>query len=153
MAEIFTFPGRREKAVSRPSRQTYRGSGVNIRTLCFRSRELLLESDEADLIRDVCLDIDKAQTKLRKIRERLQSVQEWSADQVEQLTAANIKLSAAIVSALLSTSRGKDDEALTPISPEAYPSKATAGDTPPAAEAVNTKGPRRRNGKDDGGAQ
>jgi hypothetical protein len=71
------------------------------------------------LIRDVCLDIDKAQTKPRKIRERLQSVQEWSADQVEQLTAANTKLSAAIVSALLSTSRGKDDEAASPISPEA----------------------------------
>jgi hypothetical protein len=134
MAEIFKFPGKsrnrrprmteeeydalpnlvkaeltayvdEQKTASRPSRQPRRGSGVNIRTLCFRSREMLLESDEADLIRDVCLDIDKAETKLRKIRERLQSVQKWSAAQIEQLTAADAKLGAAIVAALLSGQR------------------------------------------------
>ena len=43
-------------------------------TFLFRSRELILESDEADLIRDVCLDIDKAQKKLKTIRDRLQVV-------------------------------------------------------------------------------
>ena len=78
---------------------------MNIRTLCFRNREVLLEADEADLVRDVGLDLHKAETKLRKIRERLQSVQEWSATQLEQLTAADAKLSAAIVAAQLSGQR------------------------------------------------
>jgi len=90
-----------QKAVSRPLRKAYRGSGVNIRTLCFRNRELILESDEADLVRDVGLDLDKAQTKLRQIRERLQGVRVWAASQVEELTAADAKLGAAIVAALL----------------------------------------------------
>jgi hypothetical protein len=35
-----------------------------MQTFLFRSRELIVESDEADLVRDVSLDIDKAQTKL-----------------------------------------------------------------------------------------
>lgn len=90
-------------------RQTRRGSGTNIRTLCFRGRELLLESDEADLIRDVCLDLHKAEVKLKAIRQRLQSVREWSAEQIESLTAADTKLSAAIVAALLSTREGESD--------------------------------------------
>jgi hypothetical protein len=132
MAENFTFPGKRgrshppvlteeefdalpavvkaeltayvaqKKAASRPPR---RGSGVNIRTLCFRSREALLESDEADLVRDVGLDLHKAEVKLKAIRQRLQSVQEWAAEQVEQLTAADTNLSAAIVAALPSGQR------------------------------------------------
>lgn len=133
MAEIFKFPGKRgrnlppvlkeydalpnyakaeisamiadRKAASRPSQKTYRGSGVNIRTLCFRSREMLLESDEADLVRDVCRDPDKAETKLKAIRKRLQDVKEWSAAQIEELTAADTKLTAAIVAALLSGQR------------------------------------------------
>jgi hypothetical protein len=78
---------------------------VNIRTLCLRSREALLESDEADLVRDVGLDLHKAEVKLKAIRQRLQSVQEWAAEQVEQLTAADTNLSAAIVAALLSAQR------------------------------------------------
>jgi hypothetical protein len=78
---------------------------VNIRTLCFRSREMLLESDEVDLIRDDGLDLHKAEVKLKAIRQRLQSVQEWSAAQIDQLTTADTKLSAAIVAAILSGQR------------------------------------------------
>ena len=74
-------------------------------TFLFRSRVLILESDEADLVRDVCLNVDRAQTKLKAIRRRLQGVQEWAAEQVQQLTEADTKLSAAIVAALLSTPR------------------------------------------------
>jgi hypothetical protein len=71
-------------------------------TLLFRSRELILESDEVDLVRDVRVNISRAHTKLRRMRERLQVVQEWAAQQVKELKAADIKLSAAIVAALLS---------------------------------------------------
>ena len=78
-------------------------------TFLFRSRELILESDEADLVQDVCLNIDRAQTKLRQLRERLQGVREWAAHQMEELTAAETKLSAAIVAALLSTREEKSD--------------------------------------------
>jgi hypothetical protein len=90
---------------------------VNIRTLCFRSRELILESSDADLVRDACRDLDKAQVKLKAIRQRLQSVQEWSGAQIEMLTTADTKLTAAIVAALLSN-RG-NHEAPSPIAPEA----------------------------------
>ena len=69
----------------------------------FRSRELILESDEADLVRDVCLDIDRAEGKLKRIQQRLKGVQEWAAAEIQLLTAAETKLSAAIVVALLST--------------------------------------------------
>lgn len=74
-----------------------------MRTFLFRSRDLIVESDEADLVRDVSLDIDKAQTKLVAIRGRLRGVQEQAAAQVQFLTAAETKLTAAIVAALLST--------------------------------------------------
>ena len=74
-----------------------------MRTFLFRSRDLIVESDEADLVRDVSLDIDKAQTKLVAIRRRLRGVQEQAAAQVQFLTSAETKLTAAIVAALLST--------------------------------------------------
>jgi hypothetical protein len=77
----------------------------NMHSYLFRSREALLEADEAELIRDVCCDIDKAQGKLKKIRARLRSLQEYTAAQMEQLTAADTKLTAAIVAALLSGRR------------------------------------------------
>jgi hypothetical protein len=79
-----------------------------MQTFQFRSRELIVESDEADLVRDVSLDIDKAQTKLEAIRQRLRGVQEQAAAQVQFLTAAETKLAAAIVAALLST-RANDE--------------------------------------------
>ena len=80
-------------------------SGTNIRTLCFRSYELIVESDEAELHRDVCRDTRKAEVKLRKVKERLQSERDRSATMIELLTAAETKLSAAIVAALLSNRR------------------------------------------------
>jgi len=68
-------------------------------TFLFRSYDLILESDEADLIRDVCLDIHKAEVKLKKVRQRLQGIREQSAAQIRLLSAADIKLGAAIVAA------------------------------------------------------
>jgi hypothetical protein len=119
MAEIFKFPGSsptRGKAVEiaeahdkeeRWRSRPYTRRGPNMHTFLFRSRELILESDETDLVQDVCLNIDRAQTKLRQLRERLQGVREWAAIQVDELTAAETKLAAAIVAALLST-RGQE---------------------------------------------
>lgn len=76
--------------------------GSNMHTFLCRSYSLIVESDEADLVRDVCLDVDKAQTKLRSLQHRLQSVREQAAAQIEMLTAAETRLSSAIVAALLS---------------------------------------------------
>ena len=76
-------------------------------TYLFRSREAVLEADEAELIRDVCCDIDKAQKKLEKLRERIESLQEYSVNELQLLSALEIKLSAALVAALLSTQAQK----------------------------------------------
>lgn len=66
----------------------------------FRSYDLIVASDEADLIRDVRLDIHKAEIKLKKVRQRLQGVREQAAAQVQLLTAAEARLAAAIAAAL-----------------------------------------------------
>jgi uncharacterized coiled-coil DUF342 family protein len=68
-----------------------------------------LESDEADLVRDIGFDIDKANRKLKKVRERLKSVQEQTAAQVQQLTAAEARLSAAIDTAQSAPADDKSD--------------------------------------------
>jgi len=78
-------------------------------TLLFRSLKLILESDETDLVRDARFDMDKAEKKLKAIRRRLKGVQEQAAAKVQQLTAAETKLTAAIVAALLSTREAKSD--------------------------------------------
>jgi len=70
--------------------------------LLFRSRDLISQSDEADLVRDVCFVVDKAQTKLKAIRRRSQGLQEYTAAELQLLTAADSKLTAAMVAALLS---------------------------------------------------
>jgi hypothetical protein len=102
MAEIFKFPYDASRRVhSRKPRST----GVNIRTLCFRSYDLIVESDETELLRDVCRDTHKAEVKLRKVKERLQGERERSAALIELLTAAETRLSGAIVAALLSNRR------------------------------------------------
>ena len=105
---IVTFPG---SSANRAAKRRLAPSGgsasaiepKNMHTFLFRSRDLILESDEADLVRDVCFDINKAQTKLKAIRRRLQGLQEYTAAQVQLLTAADTKLTAAIVAALLWT--------------------------------------------------
>ena len=55
-------------------------------SLPVRSRDLILQSDETDLVRDLCFDIDKAQTKLKAIRQRLQGLQEYTAAELQLLT-------------------------------------------------------------------
>jgi hypothetical protein len=47
--------------------------------MVFRSYTLIVQSDEADLMRDVCFDIDKAQTKLKAIRRQLQRDREHAS--------------------------------------------------------------------------
>jgi hypothetical protein len=42
-----------------------------MRQFLFRSYNLIAESDDADLISDVCLDMHKAEVKLRQLREAL----------------------------------------------------------------------------------
>jgi hypothetical protein len=101
---IVTFPDPAAKRCPAPSGG--RASSIerkNMRTFLFRSPDLILQSDEADLVRDVCFDIDRAQTKLKAIRRRLQGLQEYTAAELQLLTAADTKLTAAIVAALLST--------------------------------------------------
>ena len=104
MSNVVHFPA--GTPPRKPLRAEYRsrtGDGQkNMHTYLFRSREALLEADEAELIRDVCCDINKAQTKLKKIRERIESLQEYAVNELQLLTAADTKLSSAIVAALLS---------------------------------------------------
>jgi hypothetical protein len=80
--------------------RTRRRNKSSMHTFVFRSYDLIVESNEADLIRDVCLDMHKAEVKLRKVRERLRGVQEQAAAQVQLLTVAETKLAAAIAAAL-----------------------------------------------------
>jgi hypothetical protein len=88
------------------SGRPYRVRGEkNMHTLLFRSRESILQSDEPDLVRDVCFDIDRARGKLERIRARIESLQEYAATELQLLTDADTKLSAALVAALLSTQR------------------------------------------------
>jgi hypothetical protein len=75
----------------------------------FRSYDAIVEADDADLLRDVCSDMDRAESKLRRVKQRLKNVQEEAAAKVQLLTAADAKLTAAIVAALLSRPWGKNE--------------------------------------------
>ena len=91
--------GRRRPAFSR----TGGGSRPEQRTRRLpQSSTWRLESGDADLVQDVCWDLDKAEKKLNAIRRRLQSVQEQAAYQLQRLATVDTKLTAAIVAALLS---------------------------------------------------
>jgi hypothetical protein len=106
MSNVFTFPGNKksEDPPISSSGRPYRIRGEKNRfTLLFRSRETILQSEESDLVRDVCFDIDRAQRKLEKIRARIESLQEYADTELRLLADADAKLSAAIVVALLST--------------------------------------------------
>ena len=108
---IFTFPSSSERERSRKPQNANYGTreerpargyvrrGPNMHTLLFRSRESILQSDEPDLVRDVCFDIDRAQGKLKRIRARMASLQEYAATELQLLADADAKLSAAIVAA------------------------------------------------------
>jgi Mg2+ and Co2+ transporter CorA len=113
-SNIFNFPGKirhpdmqEEEAPAKLDRRSRDRvhDRANMQSFLFRSYDLIVESDEADLFRDVCLDIHKAEVKLKKVRQRLQRIQEQSAAQIRLLTAADTKLTAAIVAALLSGQR------------------------------------------------
>jgi hypothetical protein len=67
-----------------------------------RSYDLIVRSEDADLVKDVSFDIDRAQRKLEKIQKQLKSVREQAAARLHLLTTAETKLKAAIVAALLS---------------------------------------------------
>jgi hypothetical protein len=96
---VIDFPN-----ASRRSRDPFSSRrGPNMQRLVFRSYNAIVESDDADLVRDVRCDLDRAQSKLRRLKQRLKNVQEQAAVQVELLTTAETKLTAAIVAALLST--------------------------------------------------
>ena len=105
--EIVKFPGvgvGSRPASRRPAKRYSRGeNGPNLQRLLFRSSHLIVESDEPDLVRDVCFDIDRARGKLERIRARIESLQEYAATELQLLTDADTKLSAALVAALLST--------------------------------------------------
>jgi hypothetical protein len=91
-----------------PLRQN-RIHGPNMHTFAFRSLTAILESDETDLVRDIRFDLDKAKTKLKRISKRLKSVQEQAAAQVQRLTAAEAKLTAAITAAQTAPADDKSD--------------------------------------------
>jgi hypothetical protein len=78
-----------------------------LHTLSYRSYDLIVRSDEAELVRDVSFDLDKAQRKLKSIQRQLQRDREHAIAREQLLTVAATKLSAAIVTALLAT-KGKD---------------------------------------------
>ena len=104
---VLAFPGNktsdRPRSISSSARPHRVRGEKNRYTLLFRSRESILQSDEPDLVRDVCFDIDRAKGKLARIRARIESLQEYAATELQLLTEADTKLSAALVAALLST--------------------------------------------------
>ena len=109
---IVTFPGFSPKrGTTNPSKKGHWWSPENARkranmhTLLFRSSHLIVESDEADLVRDVRFSLDRAEAKLERIQARLEALREQTAAQLELLTTAETKLTAAIVAALLSGQR------------------------------------------------
>lgn len=97
---VIAFPNARPRR-----RALYRSrgpTGPNMHTFLFRSYHLIVESDEADLVRDVSFDVNMAEKKLKAIRHQLKRTQELAAARVHLLTTAETKLTAAIVAALLS---------------------------------------------------
>jgi hypothetical protein len=107
---VIEFPKATQRRGAFRPRAAYRSrtganNEPNMHTFLFRRIDLIVESDDADLVRDVCFNIDRAQTKLERIQRRLKNVQEQAAANVQLLTAAETKLTAAIVAALLSGQR------------------------------------------------
>jgi hypothetical protein len=97
---VIEFPNARARRRPLPRARTQNTRSMH--TLLFRSYNLIVDSDEADLVRDVSFDVGKAETKLKAIRQQLKRTQEVAAARVHLLTTAETKLTAAIVAALLS---------------------------------------------------
>jgi hypothetical protein len=87
------------RATGRP----YRRSERNMHTFVFRSYDQIVKSAEADLVRDVCFDIEKAQSKLKAIRRQMEQDRKHAAARAKLLTSCETKLSAAIDTALTRT--------------------------------------------------
>lgn len=99
---IIEFPlhTKRQSRDRGPYKGYRRRRELSMHTAAFRSYNAILESDEADLVRDVGLDMDKARTKLQRIQRAAQRLRERA--ELQMLEAAEVKLRAAIVAALLS---------------------------------------------------
>jgi len=82
-------------------RPLFTKSGLNMREAAFRGYEAIEEASADDLVRDVGMDLHKAQLKLKKAQARVQSLR----DDLDKMTHVETKLSAAIVEALLSGKR------------------------------------------------
>jgi hypothetical protein len=65
---------------------------------------LIVASSEANLVRDVCYDFDKATTKRNAIRQQIDRNREHAAAREDLLTKAEAKLSAAIAAVRRSSS-------------------------------------------------
>ena len=81
----------------------YRRSERNMHNFVFRSYSLIVEAPEADLVRDVRINTDKAKVKLRKIREQIVIDRDKSAARAEMMRKAEARLSAAIEAAAVQT--------------------------------------------------
>jgi hypothetical protein len=57
---------------------------------------MILASSPDERARDVGLDLDKAQTKLRRIREQMERDREWAAARDTMMSLVEAKLDAAI---------------------------------------------------------
>ena len=110
------------------------------RRLRFRSYNLILQSDEADLLDDVCYDMDKAQKKLNTIRRQIAADREHAAAREKLLTSGESRLSAAIVAARSHTPGPRLEQPLRSKLPRERPAETVA-----AAEAAAnvTQLPRR----------
>jgi hypothetical protein len=118
----------------------YRRSGRNMHNLVFRSYSLIVEAPEADLVRDVRINTDKAKVKLRKIREQIVIDRDKAAARVEMMSKAEAKLSAAIVAAQSHTPEPRLDQPRRSKLPRERP----AGTAAAAEAAANvTQLPRR----------
>lgn len=98
---IKLFSGKEQATISSEEDcSTFRSRKKRSRqNLRFLGKDLILETDDVDLIHDVCCNIDRAQVKLRLISKRLAGLKQQSAVEIEKLTAAEIKLRAAIAAA------------------------------------------------------
>jgi hypothetical protein len=105
---VIDFPSASNRRGAPRRRAACTNNAPNMQRLLFRSSRLIAESDDADLVRDVGLALDGAQTKLGRIKQRLKNVQEQAAAEVQLLTTAETKLTAAIVAALLSTASDRN---------------------------------------------
>jgi hypothetical protein len=69
------------------------------RRMVFRSYTLIVQSDEADLMRDVRFDMRKAQVKLKAIQRQIAADREHAAAREKLLASAENRLSAVIAAA------------------------------------------------------